>query len=119
MNRLLAAALLLGVCLVLPVAPAADSDSEQSKEALKALQDFIGGWKGSGGPLRPRPGAPIWNETLDWSWRFKGNDAWLSLKIDKGKHFKGGELRYLVDRKLYQLTAEDTRGKKRIFVGSL
>jgi len=119
MNRLLAAALLLGVCLVLPVAPAADSDSEKAKEALRALQDFIGGWKGSGGPLRPRPGAPIWAETLDWSWRFKSGDMWLALKIEKGKHFKGGELRYLPGKKLYQFTAEDTKGQKRVFEGPL
>src|SRR4051812_33650155 len=76
MKRLLVGMLLLGVCVIIPGSPAADSEREHSKEALKALQDFIGGWKGSGGPLRPRPGAPIWNETLDWSWRFKGNDAW-------------------------------------------
>jgi len=119
MKRRLVAALLLGACLVLPVAPAADSDGEKSKEALKALQDFIGGWKGSGGPLRPRPGAPIWNETLDWSWRFKGGDATLALKIEKGKHFKGGELRYLPDKKIYQFTAEDAKGQKRVFEGTL
>src|SRR5438105_3138810 len=118
MNRLLVAALLLGACLVLPLAPAADSEREQSKEALKALQDYIGAWKGNGGPLRPRPGAPIWNETLDWSWRFKGNDAWLALKIEKGKHFKSGELRYRPDKKVYQLTVMDARGKKRVFEGS-
>ena len=118
MKRLLVGAL-LGACLVLPVSPAADSEREQAKEALKALQDFIGGWKGNGGPLRPRPGSPIWNETLDWSWRFKGNDAWLALKIEKGKHLKGGELRYLPAKKVYQLTAEDAKGKKRIFEGML
>jgi hypothetical protein len=119
MKRLLVGMLLLGVCVFIPLAPAADSDREQSKEALKAMQDFIGGWKGSGGPLRPRPGAPIWNETLDWSWRFKGNDAWLALKIEKGKHFKSGELRYLPDKKVYRLTAVDAKGQKRDFEGTL
>ncbi|MBI1915013.1 MAG: hypothetical protein HYS12_09800 [Planctomycetes bacterium] len=116
---LLVGALLLGACAFIPVSPAADSEREQAKEALKALQDFIGGWKGSGGPPRPRPGAPIWNETLDWSWRFKGDDVWLALKIEKGKHFKSGALRYLLDKKVYQLTAEDAKGKKRVFEGML
>src|SRR5262249_15284328 len=119
MKRLLVGALLLGVCLVLPIAPAADSEREKSKEALKALQDFIGGWKGSGGPLPGRPGDPIWNETLDWSWRFKGGDAWLALKIETGKHFKGGELRYLSDKMRYQLSAVDAKGNKRVFEGAL
>jgi len=118
MKRLLAGALLVA-CTFLPVSPAADSEREQAKEALKALQDFIGGWKGNGGPLRPKPGDPIWSETLDWSWRFKGNDVWLALKIEKGKHFKSGELRYLPDKNVYQLTAVDTKDKKRVFEGTL
>ena len=31
-------------------------DADDPKEALKALQDFIGKWKGTGGPDKPRPG---------------------------------------------------------------
>lgn len=91
------------------------------KEALQELNEFIGEWKGSGGPLnKPRPGpTEIWQEKLSWSWRFKGDDIWLSLTIKDGKYFKGGDLRYLPDKKRYQLIATDLADKKLTFVGEL
>jgi hypothetical protein len=51
---------------------------------LQALNDFIGAWNGSGGPDKPKPDSkdPIWKETIDWSWRFKGDDAWMSVGSD-------------------------------------
>ena len=113
-------ALLLGAGLFTARAPAADTSAKaQSKEALKALQDFIGGWKGSGGPRQPRPGATFWSESIDWSWRFKGEDAWIALKIEKGKYLKGGELRYRPAKKVYEFTATDARDKKHVFEGEL
>ena len=109
--------LLLGAGLFLAQAPAADSkDKAEKREALKALQDFIGGWKGSGGAKRP--GARLWSGTIDWSWRFKGDDIWLGLKIDKGEQLAGGELRYLPAKQVYEFTALDTKGKKRVFEGT-
>jgi hypothetical protein len=119
MKRALVGALALGACLLVPGHSAADPDKEDAREALKELQEFIGGWKGSGGPVRPRPGSPTWSETIDWSWRFKGDDAWLALAIDKGKHFKAGELRYLPSKKAYRLTVTDAAGKKRAYEGGL
>jgi hypothetical protein len=123
MKRLLALGLLLAVPgLVLPALPAADeSDKEEVKEKLRELQDFIGGWKGNGGPDKPRPGPrdPIWSEKLDWSWRFKGDDAWLALDVKDGKFLKGGQVRYLPDKKVYQLTAVDREGKSLLFEGTL
>ena len=111
--------LLLGAGLFLAKAPAADKkETADKKEALKALQDFIGGWKGSGGPIRPRPGTKFWSETIDWSWRFKGDDIWLGLKVAKGKGLVGGELRYLPAKKVYEFTAIDAKGKKRAFEGT-
>jgi hypothetical protein len=121
MKRLLAVGLLLGM-LVGARAPAADSkEKAEAKEALKALQEFIGAWKGSGGPDKPRPAPrdPIWSEALSWGWRFKGDDAWLVLEVKNGKHLKGGELRYLPGKKAYQFTALTADGKKLAYEGEL
>jgi hypothetical protein len=122
MKRFLALGFLLGLIgLVVPVL-AADSDEKTSaKDALKELQEFIGGWKGNGGPDKPKPGPrdPVWNENISWSWRFKGGDAWMNMTVKDGKLFKSGELRYLPDKKVYQLTATDKDGKKLVFAGTI
>jgi hypothetical protein len=122
MRRLVALAFLLGLLgLCVPVLAEDKADTSATKEALKELQEFIGGWKGSGGPDKARlsPRDPIWNETISWSWRFKGDDTWLSLAIKDGKHLKSGELRYLPDKKLYQLTILDRDNKKLVFQGEI
>ena len=65
MRRLLAHGLVLVLCVLGVRAPAADDRQEEAREALKALQDFIGGWKGSGAPEKPRPTSDeIWSERL-------------------------------------------------------
>jgi hypothetical protein len=119
MNRSLAFTCL--VALFLQLSPAADEPNPQAaKEALQALNDFIGTWKGSGGPDKPRPEPKeTWSETVTWSWRFKGDDAWLTVTIKNGKHIQSGELRYLPAQKRYQLTAVTKDGKKLIFEGEL
>jgi hypothetical protein len=113
----------LGILLAvgLPPAALAAEDGQEAREALKELQDYIGVWKGSGGPDKPRPGPrdEVWTEEVDWSWRFKGDDAWLRLRIKDGKQFKGGEVRYLPDKEKYELTLTDTDGRKLVFAGTI
>ena len=68
MNRwLFGLALALGL-VALP-ARAADKDDHAAKlEALKALNDYIGDWDGTGGPPRAKPGSKdFWNETVSWA----------------------------------------------------
>jgi hypothetical protein len=98
-----------------------DSDKEDIKEKLRELQDYIGVWNGSGQPDKPRPSPrdPIWKETLDWSWRFKGDDVWLRLDIKDGKQFKRGEVRYLPDKNIYQMTMTDNDKHKLVFLGTI
>ena len=112
--------LMLMLCLVWPAAAADTRENSDAKDALKELQEFIGGWKGNGGPDKPRPVRdPVWNENINWSWRFKGDDAWMALNIKDGKLFKSGELRYLPEKKLYRLTATDKSDKKLVFEGKI
>jgi hypothetical protein len=123
MKRLVALLLvitLLALSAGVPAAPPA-KDQAKVKEALRELQDFIGGWKGSGSKkLNPGPRDTFWSETVKWNWRFKGDDCWLQVEFDGGKLFRSADIRYLLDRKKYQLTATPAEGKdKLVFDGTL
>ena len=121
MKRLFVLASLLVIFLALPRLAADDSEEPASaKEALQAFNDYIGEWKGTG-DVEPAKKASktFWTETVSWAWRFKKDDAWLVMTVKDGKLFKGGELRYLMDQKKYQLTATDLKDKKLVFEGEL
>jgi hypothetical protein len=122
MKRWFALGLMCGLfALALRTPAAGRAGGEEAKEALKELQNFIGGWKGTGSPDKPRPSPtdPVWSETLSWSWRFKGDDAWLTLDVKNGKHLKGGEMRYLPGKRAYQFTVRSADGKRLVFEGRL
>src|SRR3712207_992209 len=88
---------ILALLLLTAPAPAADQPKRGPKEALQAFNDLIGDWRATGVPegTREKRQREFWTESLNWSWQFKGDDAWLTVGFDKGKHFTGGELRYL------------------------
>ena len=119
MKRFVTLSLLLGI--IAPALAADNAEKNEAREALKELQEFIGNWKGVGGPDKPRPGPrdPVWNENISWCWRFKGNDAWLAMNVKDGKLFQSAELRYLPKKKFYQLTATNKDGKKIVFEGKI
>jgi hypothetical protein len=122
MKSLLFSCLLLAYGWALPGGVVADDDEEKnsSKQALQSLNDLIGAWKGSGAPSKPRPSSQeTWRESMSWSWKFKGDDAWLVVAIKNGKYFKSGELRYLLDKKQYQLTLLTKAGAKQVYAGDL
>src|ERR1700682_5587449 len=116
MKRFACACLLLALALALPVAHAGKK-GDDPKEALQALQDYIGGWKGNGTSEKDR--SEIWKENADWSWRFKGKDVYLSVDTKDSKLFKGGEMRFLPDKDKYQLTLVDKKDKKQVYEGQL
>src|SRR5438128_9674014 len=95
----------------------AAKDAAKVKDALQALQDYIGSWKGNGTSEKNK--SEIWNEKVAWAWRFKGQDAWLTLDFGDSRLFKNGEIRYLPDKKLYQLTLVDKKDKKQVYQGKL
>jgi hypothetical protein len=113
-----------GLALVLGLAaPAAAADKDQRAEkleALKALNDYVGDWNGTGGPPRAKPGSKdFWTETVSWGWRFKGDDVWLHVHVKDGKYYKGGDMRYLADTKKYELTLTDVKDKKEVYGGEI
>jgi hypothetical protein len=119
-RQIAALAALLALSLASAVR-ADDSDKEEIKEKLRELQDYIGVWKGSGQPDKPKPSPrdPIWNEVIDWSWRFKGDDVWLRMDVKNGKQFKRGIVRYLPDKMVYQLSMTDKDDNRLVFLGTI
>jgi hypothetical protein len=111
--------LFVALLLVLPGAEAGKKakKDEDPKEALQPLQEFIGGWKGSGSSEKNK--SEIWKETASWSWRFKGKDVFMSVDMDTGRLFKGGELRFLPDKSKYQLVLTDKNGTKQAYEGEI
>jgi hypothetical protein len=109
------ATLLVGICS--GVLPLHGGQAGPAKEALQELQDYVGGWKGNGTSERDK--TAIWKEAMSWSWRFKSGDSWLVLEVADSKFFKSGELRFLPDKMVYQLTAIDRSDKSLVFQGTL
>ena len=68
-------------------------------------------------PRKIRTG--IWKENINWSWRFKNKDIWLNIDFKDSKFFKSGEMHYLTDKGLYQMTLVDKADKKLVFEGGL
>jgi hypothetical protein len=119
-DRMLVFRLIAFLLIVQPLWAAEDATPASAKEALQAINDFIGTWKGNGAPEQRRPDPKaMWSETVDWAWRFKGDDAWLTINIKNGRFFQSGELHYQPDKKNYRLDAVTKEGKKLVFAGEL
>jgi len=108
--------IVVGVLMLL-VPLGAGGQGPDAREALTALQDYIGAWKGNGTSEKDR--SEIWKENANWSWRFKGKDVFLSLDIKDSKLFKSGALRFLPETAKYQLTLVDKKDKKQVYEGEL
>jgi hypothetical protein len=85
----------IGVC-----APPSATAPAGAREALAPFNVLVGTWRGSGAPegTKEERAAGAWNETIEWVWRFKDQDAWLAATFEKGKHFTKGELRYTPEK---------------------
>ena len=119
MQRIVISALLVASFVALDAA--ADPAARSPREALQPFNLLVGSWRGAGIPEGTREERQIghWTETIDCEWQFKGNDAWLTVRFDKGKHFAKGELRWLPDNDQFRF-AVDTADKKTVtFTGAL
>src|SRR4051812_2906811 len=99
-----------------------DDPKADPREALKGFQELIGGWGATGEPgtgSAAEKTRGFWKETINWSWKFKGDDAWLVFTIAKGKHFKGGEVRYVPDGEKFRVVLTGVDGKQQTFEGKL
>src|SRR3954466_12290966 len=106
------------VTALVTAAPAA-KDAEKTKEALRELQEFIGGWNGNA-QNKPGTRAPVWKEVVKWNWRFKGDKIWLSVDFEGGKFLKTADIYYLLDKKKYELVGTPIEGKEKVtFIGTL
>jgi ribosomal protein L24E len=115
MRRRHCAIALLLCGLLCTVAVLHGGQTSESKEALQELQDFIGGWKGNGTLEKSK--TAIWKEQCNWGWRFKGADSWLVIEFKESKFFKGGDLKYLTDKKRFQLDIKDKKDNQLVFTG--
>jgi YHS domain-containing protein len=106
-----------------PPAVAAQPAQPTARQALEHFNVLVGAWKGTGIPegTREERAAGTWTETITWSWQFKGDDAWLSVAFDKGKHFSNGELRYtpVKDQPSFTLALTAPDKSKLTFTGTL
>lgn len=106
--------------------PAASQDSKKpedaakAKQALAAVQDFIGLWNLEG-TQKAGGKTEAWKEKVSWGWKFKDGDAWITVDFaeGKGRYFTGGTLRYDVGKKKYVLTLTGSDKTEQIFVGDL
>ena len=120
MKRLLIFALLFGFTLLVQTAPAQDKKKlEELKKGLQALNEFVGEWNGDGKSAPTKPKKESWTDTFEWGWRFKGDDVWMTWKFKDSKIFKNGELRYMPDKKNFQLTAVDAKDQKLVYEGKV
>ena len=112
---------ILGLTIAQPLLTADGPTKRTAKEALQSLNDLIGSWRGTGVPAgtREEQQRGFWTETVAWGWQFKGADAWLVVDFAKGKHFEGGELRYLIDKDLFQLTLRTPTKENLTFTGQV
>jgi hypothetical protein len=116
---------LIGFTALLAIGMAgATDDKPKPKSKLEALQpfnEFVGPWQATGEPegtdQEKRRG--LWKETVNWSWKFKGDDAWITVAFGKGKYYKNGAIHYLPEKEKYELTLETRDGKRLAFEGAL
>jgi hypothetical protein len=118
--------LALAVCLLAVFSlttPAEDPPAKRTpREALRALNDLIGAWRGTGEPstgTREEKQRNFWTEGITWEWQLKGDDAYLKAAFDKGKYFTAAELRYRPDDDKFQLKATTAAKESVTFEGTL
>jgi YHS domain len=99
--------------------PAEPTATKSPKQALQALNDLIGEWRGTGTPSGDRQRRDFWTEKLTWAWQFKGKDAWLTVAFDKSKHFDRGELRYVPAEDSFSFTVRTPDKESLTFTGPL
>ena len=87
--------LLLAVLVALASEPSRPNPTP--REGLQPLNCLIGSWTATGYPegvSKEERAAGTWTESVTWGWAFKEQDAWLTVRFVKSKHFDTGEVRF-------------------------
>jgi len=92
-----------------------------AKDGLRALNDLIGLWRGTGTPAGTKQEQQdgFWAESIAWEWQFKDKDVWFSAVFEKSKHFSKGALRYVPEKNEYSLALTTTAKQEKVFTGAL
>ncbi len=111
----------LPICLAAIMLGAEPVTPTPAKEALQPLNGLIATWKGTGYPdgTRDERAKGFWVEKIEWSWLFQKDDARLKMTIADGKHFRSGELRYLVKPQEYELRLVGVDKSEQVYRGQL
>lgn len=115
-RALTAPALLAGMLAITAAAADSKTDAAKAKKALQDVGDFVGQWNLEG-QSKAAGKQTSWKETTTWGWKFKGGDAWITVDVKDGKYFTKGDLKYLPEKKQYQLTVVGKDGKEQVFTG--
>lgn len=92
------------------------ADKAKAKKALQEVQEFIGPWNLEG-TQKVGTKTEAWKEKTNWSWKFDKDNAWITVDFEKGKFFTHGDLKYLTDKKKYQLTMTAADKAEQVFEG--
>ena len=124
--RLVVTALALSACGLTARADDTNRDASYTaqKQALSALQPFIGQWRGVGQPRRgSNQGA--WTEESSWAWQFSGDGPRLIGTFKDAKWYSvlavssAADAKNDASRKRFTLAARQTAGKDDHFAGEL
>lgn len=96
-------------------------DLAKTKKALQEVQDFIGLWNLEG-TQKAGGKTEAWKEKVNWGWKFKDGDSWITVQFGeegKGKQFTTGELKYSLEKKKYILTLMGADKTEQVFEGDV
>jgi hypothetical protein len=112
----------VSLALSAQVSQAAESPQEKQAilTALQAFNDFIGDWSGKGEAKSGK--SEFWDETMSWNWKFNKDAAPnLTVKFKNNKQFTYAEVKFVPDKKVYQLIvpAREKSEKDLVFEGKI
>lgn len=94
------------------------ADREAVRQGLAKFHALIGGWRGTGQPVR-NSSRGAWSETADWLWEVKKDGLALKYEVKNGKILKSGRLTYDPAKQLYVLKATLADKTDRQYSGKL
>jgi YHS domain-containing protein len=98
--------------------PSAAESRSASQEALGELNTLIGGWRGTGQPVRSSTKGS-WTETAEWIWEIKKDHVGIRYVVTGGKLLVSALITWDLETKKYHLEATLPDKSKRDYAGAL